>query len=111
MSKFKVGEKQFETKPLRGREGRTTMNYVLKKISTGTVESLFDLTVEQAFLTKHLPVIVDSKEDAKYIDENASTAELISMINGLAEEVGQGFESEEVGAALKNSEDPPVAEE
>lgn len=110
MAKFTVGNKGFETQPLRGRQGRTTMNYLLKRISSASTDALFDLIVDPTFLNNHLPVIVGDKEDAKYIDENADTAELLNMINILAEEVGRGFDSEEVGAALKNSEVPPEEE-
>lgn len=106
MAKFKVGDKEFETKPLRGREGRAATNYVLKKASAGRVEDFIDLTMDDTFLTKHLPVLV-GKEDAKYIDENANTAELFQLISVISDELTEGLEGPEVSAALKNSPATP----
>lgn len=96
--------------PPRGRKGRASTNYLIKYVSGGdesSVEELLGLTEDKLFLDNHLPQFFE-KEDAEWVDENATTGELLALIMQLVEEVFAAFNTPEVDAATKNS---PEAQE
>lgn len=108
MAEFKVGDREFETTPLRGRQGRAVTNYLLKKAGQGDMEAVIDILEDKMFLDKHLPVIL-GPEDAKYVDDNATTGELLNMVTAIVDEMTENMGDREVGAALKNSPGSPGA--
>jgi len=106
MATFKVEEREFEIKPPRGRNGRRATNYLITKASfkegeETNVTDLLAMLDEKEFLEIHLPAFL-SKEDAKYVDEHATTGELLNMIMAILGEVFEGFSTPEMDAALKN---------
>jgi hypothetical protein len=111
MAVFKVKDREFEILEARGRNGRKAVNWLITRIGSlggGGAESsditaLFAVLDDEVFYEHHLAAFV-GKEGAGFIDENATTGEMITGVLAVIEQVFQGFESPEVGAALKNLE-------
>lgn len=102
----KVNDREIDLVSPRGRNGRRATNYLIAFIGSGQEEAdvakLLSLTVEDDFLDSHLPQFM-SKEDAKFVDENATTGELLQLVMDITTKVFEGFQEPEVDAALKNS--------
>ena len=89
----------------RGRNGRRSTNFLVafaSKGEGGSIEELLELTVNEEFLEVHLKSFL-SEDDAKFVDDNATTGELLNLIMAVISEVFEGFSAPEVKTALKNS--------
>ncbi len=109
-----INGREVELVTPRGRKGRAATNYLVKHVSAQdeekSVDGLLVLTEEKEFLDVHLPQFFE-KEDAKWVDENATTGELLSLIMAVVEEVFEGFNQPDVEAATKNSPEAQEGEE
>ena len=111
MAVFKIKDLEFEIREARGRNGRKAVNWLITEVGglargdadEANIEALFVLLDDDAFFDHHLQAFV-GKDAAKYIDENATSGEMINGILQIIEMVFEGFETPEVDAALKNSE-------
>lgn len=104
---IKVADRELELKQPRGRNGRRATNYLVTFVSGGgddeqSIQKILELTVEDEFLDNHLPHFL-SKEDAKFVDENATTGELLSLVLEIVTNVFEAFQTPEMEASLKNS--------
>ncbi len=101
----KVKDREIALISPRGRNGRRATNYLITFIGGGQdeadIEKLLSLTVEDKFLDHHLPQFM-SEKDAKFVDENATTGELLQLVMDITTKVFEGFQEPEVDAALKN---------
>lgn len=110
MAVFKVKDQEFPILEARGRNGRRAVNWLIAQVGSlsGTegadVAQLFSLLDQDEFLDKHLKAFV-GEEAAKFIDENATSDEMLNGIVRVIEQVFSGFQAPEVDAALKNSAD------
>lgn len=108
MATFKIGGEEYEVKVPKGKKGRKATNYLLAKFGNEE-ESGFDLTGiinlldESQFEDVHLPALLGL--DKKFLEEEGTTAELIAAITTVISELFKGFETEEMQAALGNSEE------
>lgn len=102
---MKIADREFELKQPRGRNGRRATNYLITHVSgegEQSVADLLELTEDDTFLDNHLPQFL-SKEDAKFVDENATTGELLALVLEVVTGVFEAFQVPEMDAALKNS--------
>lgn len=101
----KIKDRDIELVSPRGRKGRIATNFLISFVSQGqgeaSIEQLLELTVDDDFLGTHLPQFM-STEDAKFVDENATTGELLQLVTDITTDVFAGFQAPEVDAALKN---------
>lgn len=112
MAVFKVQDHEHEIKEARGRNGRRAVNWLITKVGglvqedaeSSDISALFAVLDEDVFFDVHLKSFVGEKA-AKDIDENATVGEMINGVLAIVEMVFEGFETPEVDAALKNSED------
>lgn len=109
MATVKVADREVQIRTPRGRAGRKATNFLISSAQAGNVDQLTELMDNETFLTDHLPAFLG--EDAKFVDENATTAELLNVILAVLNEVFSAFGQPEVSAALKNSQGPQAAEE
>ncbi len=78
-------------------------------LNAGDMETITALTVDETFLTLHLPAFV-GKEEAKWIDENATSGEMLQVVLNIVNEVFQGFKAPDVEAALGNLPEAQAAD-